>query len=128
VFFVLPYEDKTLVGTTDTNYLGSPDEVKTEEADRNYLIEQTGRYFKNIKNVKRLGDYAGIRPLMNSGAETNAKASRRDFLIESETGHYHMIGGKLTTGRAFATRAIKKILSNHFKDKKFQKISWGFEK
>jgi len=126
VFFVLPYANQTLVGTTDTNYLGQPDQVKTEAVDEGYLIEEVARYFPIIKNLKILGSYAGIRPLMASSAKSNAKASRRDFLIESKPGYFHMVGGKLTTGRAFARRAIQAIISKNFKEKTYQASDWKF--
>jgi glycerol-3-phosphate dehydrogenase len=127
VFFVLPYADKTLVGTTDTSDEESPDNVHTTDADEKYLIAEAARYFPEIKNLKVLGSYAGIRPLMKTDAKTNAKASRRDFLIESKPGYFHMVGGKLTTGRAFARRAIQTIISKNFKEKKFKEASWKFE-
>lgn len=126
VFFVLPYADKTLVGTTDTDYHGNPDQVKTDQIDEKYLLAEAGRYFPNIKNLKILGSYAGIRPLMRTDAKTNAKASRRDFLIEAQPDYFHMVGGKLTTGRAFARRTVQTIMAKNFKEKIFKRIDEKF--
>lgn len=38
VFFIIPWLDHTLIGTTDTDYVGSPDDVEVEDQDIDYLI------------------------------------------------------------------------------------------
>ncbi|MEN8213836.1 MAG: FAD-dependent oxidoreductase, partial [Pseudomonadota bacterium] len=43
--FVLPWRDRTLIGTTETYYDGSPDEVQPLESEISYLRSVYGHYF-----------------------------------------------------------------------------------
>jgi glycerol-3-phosphate dehydrogenase len=43
VMFVLPWGDFTYVGTTDTDYRGSPAEVRAEPEDVRYLLDSGQR-------------------------------------------------------------------------------------
>src|SRR5262249_60031617 len=45
VFFVLPWLGKTVIGTTDTEYDGSPDAVSVTPADVAYLLHGHNAYF-----------------------------------------------------------------------------------
>src|SRR5207249_10571728 len=67
VFFVIPWMQKTLIGTTDTVAQESPDSlmVTTEEID--YLLQGFNHYFTPpLQGRDVLGTFAGLRPLMRS--------------------------------------------------------------
>ena len=40
IMFVLPWNDCSIVGTTDTDFAGDPDHAQAEPADVDYLLEQ----------------------------------------------------------------------------------------
>ena len=47
VFFAIPFEgDFTLIGTTDEDYSGDPDDAAASEAEIAYLCAATSDYFK----------------------------------------------------------------------------------
>jgi glycerol-3-phosphate dehydrogenase len=66
VLFVIPWGDRALVGTTDTDHPGDPDHVTIESEDVDYLLETVNAHFPEA----RLGPsdvvaaFAGLRPLV----------------------------------------------------------------
>src|SRR5262249_7787031 len=45
VLFAIPWQDHSIIGTTDTDYSGSPDDVEADAADVDYLLETANFYF-----------------------------------------------------------------------------------
>jgi len=117
VMFVIPWGDQTLVGTTDTDYDGSPDTVRAERADIDYLLDAVNHCFPearlDVDDV--VSAYAGLRPLVASGARANAgepsMASREEAIIVSPSGLISLAGGKLTTYRRIAVSVVEKVIS-----------------
>jgi len=55
IFFVIPFKGNSLIGTTDTDYDQGPDDVKVEEEDIRYLLQEASRVFPNITlNARKL--------------------------------------------------------------------------
>jgi glycerol-3-phosphate dehydrogenase len=112
-FFVLPWRGYSILGTTDTAFHGSPDEVGVSEAD----IDQFLGFVNEHLPVARLARddvrhfYAGLRPLVDDGASDTYGASRRAELIDHSSsdnidGLISVIGGKWTTSRALAEKTV----------------------
>src|SRR5215218_3798723 len=64
-FFIIPWNDLYLIGTTDTRYDGNLDTVMAEEWEIDLLLAETNRV---IPSARLTGDcvrytYAGVRPL-----------------------------------------------------------------
>ncbi|WP_448551298.1 glycerol-3-phosphate dehydrogenase [Thalassotalea montiporae] len=114
IVFVLPFEqDYSLVGTTDVDYQGDPQDVAIETAEIDYIISITNNYFKRqITRDSIVHTFSGIRPLLHDEAE-DAKAVTRDYTIELVTeGHAPLVniyGGKITTYRTLAEAAVDKL-------------------
>ena len=114
IVFVLPFEqDYSLVGTTDVDYQGDPQDVAIETAEIDYIISITNNYFKRqITRDSIVHTFSGIRPLLHDEAE-DAKAVTRDYTIELITeGHAPLVniyGGKITTYRTLAEAAVDKL-------------------
>lgn len=109
VFFVIPWEAYTLIGTTDTDYQGPIDNIPIEEADIDYLLEETQKVFINIKIDKKdiISTFSGLRPLFKqkgrlSGASREHQLSVKENILS-------VIGGKYTTYRALSESIAKKI-------------------
>ena len=103
VFFVIPWMQKTLIGTTDTVTQESPDSlaVTTEEID--YLLHGFNHYFTPpLQGTEVLGTFAGLRPLMRSRPGNPTSLSREYRVIESPSGLISVAGGKYTTFRRMA--------------------------
>ena len=112
VMFVLPWGDRSYIGTTDTDSGDSPDHVVATEADMRYLLRSANAIFPNARLA--LEDvslsWAGLRPLLHDPKSLRPGARSREHVVV--TGHRGLItvaGGKLTTYRRMALDAIHQI-------------------
>src|SRR3970282_1647264 len=66
ILFVIPWEEHTLVGTTDTDFDGSPDRLTVEPQDLAYLLETLNFYFPQARLDERdvVASFAVLRPLV----------------------------------------------------------------
>jgi glycerol-3-phosphate dehydrogenase len=111
LFFIIPWNDWSLVGTTDTGYSGDPDSVSTDKSDVDYLVKETRNYFPQFKLEDIYYTMAGLRPLAASGNTAESNISRAHKLIDHERkdgvkGLVSIIGGKITAYRAIAEEAV----------------------
>ena len=111
IFFIIPFKGNSLIGTTDTDYHQSPDSVKVEEADIQYLLQEAGRIFRNINfdRSKIITTFAGLRPLVSEKGDPS-RISRKHTIENNSSGIYFVMGGKYTTYRAIAEDAIIKAM------------------
>jgi glycerol-3-phosphate dehydrogenase len=109
VFFVIPFKGNSLIGTTDTDYHESPDSVQVNDADVQYLLQEAGRVFPNISfdSSKIITTFAGLRPLVADKGHPS-QISRRHAIECNASGIYFVMGGKYTTYRAIAEKAVAK--------------------
>lgn len=103
IFFLLPWFGSTMIGTTDTDYFGSPDEVAADNDDIEYLIRETKRVFPKVAlkphDVKI--HFAGLRPLVAKSGKESA-VPREHFIFRTDSGMHVVVGGKYTTYRVIA--------------------------
>lgn len=114
VLFAIPWQDQTIIGTTDTDYSGDPDHVAAEQGDIGYLLETANFYFPraNLHESHVISTYAGLRPLVRGLARTLPSAlSREEAIEESSSGLISLGGGKLTTYRRVAVRVVEHVVS-----------------
>ena len=113
VFFVIPWKGNSLIGTTDTEYTGNPDDVAVEDDDVNYLIKEAKRV---LPHAELTGDriitaFAGLRPLLRDHGQLS-KLSRRHVIKESYSGVIYVLGGKYTTYRKIAEDVVRRVAPN----------------
>ena len=112
VFFVLPWKETTLVGTTEVVHRDSPDHVQATDEEVDYLIERFNRYFRTpIGRGDVQSAFAGVRPLV--GRATNPSAIGRDSRVVRDGNVINVFGGKLTTFMALARRVALRT-DNYF--------------
>lgn len=100
VFFIIPWYGRTLLGTTDTDYVGDIDKVAVEAPDVDYLLRAANGYLKQPwTKADVIGSYAGLRVMKQSDAAHPSAASRDWELKVADNGLCHAIGGKLTSAR-----------------------------
>ncbi|HQB12768.1 MAG TPA: glycerol-3-phosphate dehydrogenase/oxidase [Candidatus Omnitrophota bacterium] len=118
IFFVIPWLGHSLIGTTDTDYVGDPDRVKVSPDDVEYLMRETRRVFPELDMSPRkiLSTFSGLRPLVRKGGSAS-KVSRKHLFYETPSGLIFVVGGKYTTYRAVAESCLKKI---------FKRKTWPF--
>ena len=113
IFFILPWKENTMIGTTDTDFEGSPDDVKVDERDITYLLEETRRVFPGWRIDRKdvTVSFAGLRPLVDRPGETSS-VSREHEIFQSMSGIHFVVGGKYTTYRVIAEDCLKRLCPN----------------
>lgn len=108
VLFVIPWDDKWIVGTTDTEYVGDRNEPLANRADIDYILEQANRILEpQLKYEDIIGVYAGLRPLVSKKADASTtKLSREHTVDRPVPGFVSIAGGKYTTYRIMAEDVI----------------------
>jgi glycerol-3-phosphate dehydrogenase len=106
--FAFPWEGATLCGTTDVDHVFTEQErprIAREEFD--YLLEALAHQFPDLalNSTDVLATYAGVRPVI-AGGQADPSAESRESALWSEPGHVLVTGGKLTTFRVTARRAL----------------------
>lgn len=111
IIFIVPWESRAVVGTTDTGS-GDLDHPVASHEDVTYLLEHLKRYLSvDVSQDDILTTYAGYRPLLKpSGTGTStAKLSRSHSVLQSPSGLVTIVGGKLTTYRRMAQDTLDVI-------------------
>lgn len=108
VLFCIPWLGATLVGTTDTPVDHAEIEPHALETEIDFIIETAGMYLTGRPTrADILSVFAGIRPLVRSGATRNtAKLSRGHTIETDDAGLVTITGGKWTTYRQMAEDAV----------------------
>jgi glycerol-3-phosphate dehydrogenase len=102
ILFVVPWEGRALIGTTDTG-TGDLDDPEANPTDIEYLLAHVNRYLDaNLTRDDILSTYAGYRPLVRSRKKPTANLSRTHVVIQEDNGMVTIVGGKLTTYRRMA--------------------------
>ena len=109
VFFVLPWEDRSLVGTTDVDDDAGPDSVRPAAEDVRYLWEELSYRWPELDpSASTLRVFAGLRPLTRSRSDRPWDSSREARILV-ERGMISLVGGKYTTARLLAERAVDHV-------------------
>lgn len=110
IFFAIPFRGNTLIGTTDTDYVGQPDDVTVEEQDIDSLFNELKKLFPNkgFTKEKIIDSFAGLRPLVYQQGSPS-KVSRQHVIEESPSGVIYVYGGKYTTYRSMALEVVEKL-------------------
>ncbi len=114
VMFVIPAGDQAIVGTTDTFTTDLPDDVRTSEADVDYLLASANVYFPDARLEANdvVAAWSGIRPLASAPAGTDPSSISREHHIDVGTnGVITVSGGKLTTYRSMAEEAVDELVA-----------------
>ncbi|HVG45521.1 MAG TPA: glycerol-3-phosphate dehydrogenase/oxidase, partial [Longimicrobium sp.] len=121
VMFVLPWGQHTYVGTTDTDFTGSPADVRADAADVTYLLKSANSVFPEARltDADVVSTWAGVRPLLapRQGGGSESATSREHEIWWDPSGLLSIAGGKLTTYRVMAgqavDRAVKRLKTAH---------------
>jgi glycerol-3-phosphate dehydrogenase len=110
VIFAIPWNDRVLVGTTDTSIGTLTLEPRPLLGEVDYLLDHAGRYLEKAPgraDIKSM--FAGLRPLIspvNSRGTATAMLSREHAVLVSHSGLITITGGKWTTYRRMAKDAV----------------------
>ncbi len=108
VMFAIPWHGHTLVGTTDTPIREVSLEPVPMDEEIDFMLSTAALYLdKRPTRADILSVFAGIRPLVKSGAGSNTAALSRDHTIHiDQCGLLSIAGGKWTTYRNMAQDCV----------------------
>lgn len=109
--FAIPREEKTYIGTTDTDYKDDLREPVVTKEDRDYLLEAVHGMFPTLSLLADdvESSWAGIRPLIHEEGKAPSEISRKDEIFHSSTGLLTIAGGKLTGYRRMAQKVTDQV-------------------
>ena len=113
VAFAIPFEGRTMIGTTDEPCENPDLEPYADQQDTDFLLNTINPYLEEpLTRAQVTGGFAGLRPLVNLSADNkHTKAILRDHFVEQDerSGLVSLLGGKWTTYRLMAKDAVDVI-------------------
>ncbi|OUR97218.1 hypothetical protein A9Q84_12900 [Halobacteriovorax marinus] len=116
VIFVIPHDDRVLIGTTEEKVEENFFDVTPSKDEIKYLIHNLNEFFPtaNIDESKIQSSFAGIRPLVKEDDGANlGKTAREHKVFQPMKGLYVIVGGKLTTFRTMSQEITSLIVRSH---------------
>ena len=111
--FVMPWQNMTVIGTTDDDYFGDLNDVVATSEEVRYLVQGVARVFPAIREARAIGTWAGVRPTLYAFGPNEDALSREHLVVDHANdgapGIYSMIGGKLASYRLFAQEMSDRI-------------------
>jgi glycerol-3-phosphate dehydrogenase len=107
--FVMPWHERTLLGTTELTHRGAPETSQPTPQEVEYLLRVFEHFFPG-RPREVLDQWAGLRVLPTGGAAS--RRSRETQLIVDDAKHPRVLsifGGKLTTYRATAEKVLRRL-------------------
>jgi glycerol-3-phosphate dehydrogenase len=106
--FALPWEGRSLVGTTDVDHRGDPFAAAISRAEHDYLLQALQLQFPSLSLGPDdvVASWSAVRPVVDSGRALAPSQEPREHLVLDEGGLITLVGGKLTTFRASARAAL----------------------
>jgi glycerol-3-phosphate dehydrogenase len=116
--FIYPWQNVSIVGTTDDDYYGDLDDVHATSEEVRYLVQGVARVFPAVRATRAIGTYAGVRPSLYAYGPNEDALSREheivDHAADGAPGIYSMIGGKLASYRIFAQELSDRVATHEF--------------
>jgi glycerol-3-phosphate dehydrogenase len=114
VLFFIPWADRWIVGTTDTDWTGDRAEPAVTEEDVDYILTAANRVLaRPLTRADVIAVYAGLRPLVEAdsgngskGSKPTTKVSREHVVDVPVPGLASIAGGKFTTYRLMARDVV----------------------
>lgn len=112
--FVFPWENRSVIGTTDLDHPPLNDEeVGITSAEVDYLLEAANDLFDraNLQREDVISTWAGVRPLISEGGDgkrVSPSKEKRDHSVWLDNNLVSVSGGKLTTFRLIALDVLAK--------------------
>jgi glycerol-3-phosphate dehydrogenase len=129
-YFIVPWNGRYLIGTTEIRYEGDLDHVVADEEEIDYLLDETNHVIPaaNLSREDVLFTYSGVRPLPYQPAGAEGSVTRSHIVYDHLKGGgvgtrrisigeglpkvgglISIVGGKLTTYRSLSRRTVDKV-------------------
>jgi len=112
VIFVIPQNNKTLVGTTEVVGDASFDQMPSDD-EVDYLLKNLSDFFPTaeIDTSCIIEKFAGTRPLVKENPDENlGMVARNHKVYQPQENAYVLLGGKYTTFRIMAQDVVSPLL------------------
>jgi glycerol-3-phosphate dehydrogenase len=111
LFFVVPWGEQSLIGTTDVDFPDAPDRVTPTREDIDYLLAESSRHLHEVSPEKTdiIAAFSGLRPLIYEQQLQASKISREHQIYQSPSGLLSVGGGKYTTYRSLAEELADRV-------------------
>ena len=112
ILFAIPWGERVILGTTDTDYDGPIALPSCNRDDEQYVLDIVNESFPGVdlRQSDVLSSWAGLRPLVADPRGNPSDISRRHEVKMSHQGWWDVTGGKLTTYRLMAEEAVNAIV------------------
>jgi len=126
IVFMIPWNGRTLVGTTDTSYDGDLDAVRCEAEDERYLLRHVNAALR--PNARWSSDdiisrFAGLRTFPATDGDSSS-LSREWEAVDAAPGVIASVGGKYTSARADAAKLVNKVATELNHEKLASPTTW----
>lgn len=111
---IMPWREHSLIGTTDKEFLGDPDDYRVSMESIDEIIENVNTNFgRKISREDIVHAYGGLRPLVDDQTKGSYETSRKyevyDNAVDGIQGMITVEGGKYTTSRSLAREVLRVI-------------------
>ncbi|MFN2314569.1 MAG: FAD-dependent oxidoreductase, partial [Bacteroidales bacterium] len=111
---IMPWRDHSLIGTTDKEFHGDPDDYRVSMESIDEVIDSVNENFgRKISRADIIHAYGGLRPLVDDQTEGTYETSRKyevyDNASDGIEGMITVEGGKYTTSRSLAREVLNLI-------------------
>ncbi len=111
---IMPWRDHSLIGTTDREYTGDPDDYRVSRESVSDIIGAVNRHYgRKLSFDDVTHAYGGLRPLIDDQTKGTYRTSRKyevyDNAVDGIEGMITVEGGKYTTSRSLAREVLKLI-------------------
>jgi glycerol-3-phosphate dehydrogenase len=115
VLFIIPWGQRWIVGTTDTDWTGDRAEPTATSADIDYILEHANRILaRPLTRADVIGVYAGLRPLIAADENTPTTKLSREHVVDTPVpGLASIAGGKFTTYRLMARDVVDAAVADY---------------
>jgi glycerol-3-phosphate dehydrogenase len=114
--FIEPWQNVTVLGTTDDDFYGDPDDVRATTDEVRYLVEAITKVLPGVADARAIGTTAGVRPTLYEYGPNEDALSRDhrvvDHAKDGARGLFSMIGGKLASYRIFAEQMTDALVQH----------------
>jgi glycerol-3-phosphate dehydrogenase len=113
--FLMPHEAESIVGTTDDDFYGDPDDLEATSDEVEYLLEGAASLVPAVRSARITRAWCGLRTTIFDYGPNEDALSREHQLVdgaaEGLAGLLSLVGGKLASYRAQAEEATDRILA-----------------
>jgi glycerol-3-phosphate dehydrogenase len=112
ILFAIPWGQRVILGTTDTDYDGDLAEPSCDAVDVDYVLEVVNATFPTAQLTPDdvISHWSGLRPLVADRHGRPSDISRRHEVRMGHPGWWDVTGGKLTTYRLMGEETVDQIV------------------